>query len=535
MTPTSKVLLRRATKVTAVALSVPVVFGQTTERVSVSSVGTEANGSSDRPSAAADGRYIAFHSYATNLVDNESNGKSDIFVHDRQTHQTTRVSVSSSGEQANGASFYASISATGRYVSYHSFATNLVDNDLASTASVSSAGRHPSACVDGSGRRVVVWSAPGAAGDLDVLMQRFDSGGLSMGPQARVNATTAGDQVGPSVACRADGSFVVTWASTTGSLRQGAGIFGRLFSSGGTPTSPDLPLNELPFGDAVTTRVATRPTDGGFFAVWQGTPSTRQGGSGIFGRLFTSSGGAGSPQIAVDPPGAYVVSFPAVGVNDSGDGAVAWSREGADGWNDVYLRRYTASGAPVGSEVRVNQDLFRDQEHPAVVVDDDGAVLVAWQGPSLPDAGGYRRPGADVFARRFDPAGSPIGSVFRVNSTADGSQRSPRAVRNLAGDCFVGWEQEGSSGSVGVFGRHLQGCVSLLGDDVRVSAAGGASLRGAAFALGGDGSVTAAYVGDDIVEGDGSVLASVAGAPETPIFADSFESGTTDAWSHTVP
>lgn len=411
----------------------------------------------------------------------------------------------------------------------------LADNDLASTASVSSAGRTPSACVDGSGRRVVVWSAPGAGGDLDVLMQRFDSGGLSMGPQARVNATIAADQVGPSVACRADGSFVVTWATVSGALRQGAGIFGRLFSSGGTPTSPDLPLNELPFGDAVVTRVATRPTDGGFFAVWQGTPSTRQAGSGIFGRFFTSSGGAGSPQIAVDPPGEFMVAYPAVGVNDAGDGAVAWSREDAEGWDDVYLRRYTAGGSPVGSETLVNQDLFRDQEQPSVVVHDDGGVLVAWQGPSLPDAGGYRDPGSDVFARRYDPSGSPVGGVFRVNSTADGSQKAPRVVRNAAGDCFVGWEQEGSSGAVGVFGRHLSGCVNLLGADVGVGASGATSLRSADFTLSDEGAVTAVYVGDDVVEGDGSVLASVAGAPETPLFADNFESGTTDNWSHTVP
>ena len=348
----------------------------------------------------------------------------------------------------------------------------LSDNDLASTAGVSSAGRTPSACVDGSGRRVVVWSAPGAADDLDVLMQRFDSGGLSMGPQARVNATTAGDQVGPSVACRADGSFVVTWVSVAGTDRQGAGIFGRLFGSGGTPITPDLPLNTLPLGDAVVTRVAVRPVDGGFFAVWQGTPSVRQSGAGIFGRLFTSSGGAGSPEITVDPGFSYAVSAPAVGVNDAGDAAVAWSREDTDGWNDVYMQRYSAGGTPVGTETLVNHDLFRNQEQPSVEVNDDGGVVVAWQGPSLPDAGGYRNPGSDVFARRYDPSGSPVGAVFRVNSAADGSQKSPHVVRNAAGDCFVGWEQEGSSGSVGVFGRHLSSCVSLVGDDVRVSAAG---------------------------------------------------------------
>jgi Tol biopolymer transport system component len=101
----------------------------TTERVSVDSAGMQGNGGSDYPSISADGRYVAFVGGATNLVPGDTNGQPDIFVHDRVTGTTERVSVDSAGAQANGASDAASISADGRYVAYGSLASNLVPGD----------------------------------------------------------------------------------------------------------------------------------------------------------------------------------------------------------------------------------------------------------------------------------------------------------------------------------------------------------------------------------------------------------------------
>ena len=72
------------------------------------------------PSISSDGRYVAFRSEADNLVAGDSNDTMDIFVHDRQTGETMRVSVSSSGEQANGKSYGPSISPDGRYVAFSS-------------------------------------------------------------------------------------------------------------------------------------------------------------------------------------------------------------------------------------------------------------------------------------------------------------------------------------------------------------------------------------------------------------------------------
>ena len=104
--------------------------GQTT-RVSIASDGTQGNDLSNNASISSDGRYVVFSSFANNLVPNDTNGQSyvDVFVHDRQANQTTRVSISSAGVQANAYSNNASITADGRYVVFTSAASNLVDGD----------------------------------------------------------------------------------------------------------------------------------------------------------------------------------------------------------------------------------------------------------------------------------------------------------------------------------------------------------------------------------------------------------------------
>ena len=104
----------------------------TTEIVSVRSNGEAGNGFSAAPSISADGRYITFWSQADNLVIGDTNESRDIFVRDLETGQTTRASVASDGSQANaGAGIYnTAISGDGRYVVFESYSTNLVQDDI---------------------------------------------------------------------------------------------------------------------------------------------------------------------------------------------------------------------------------------------------------------------------------------------------------------------------------------------------------------------------------------------------------------------
>ncbi len=131
----------------------------TTERVSIDSIGAEGIGFSESPSISADGRYVAFHSIASTLVSGDSNGTGDVFVRDRQSSTTELVSVDSGEAQADSGSLEASISVSGRYVAFTSWASNLVVGDTNTIPDVFVRDRQ-----DGTTERVSVDSA-GAQGN----------------------------------------------------------------------------------------------------------------------------------------------------------------------------------------------------------------------------------------------------------------------------------------------------------------------------------------------------------------------------------
>jgi Tol biopolymer transport system component len=109
---------------------------QVTQRVSVGPGGQQANNESFEPAISADGRFVAFWSGASNLVAGDTNLDADVFVRDRAAQVTRRVSVGPGGQQANGGSFDTVISADGRFVAFVSYASNLVAGDTNDTSDV---------------------------------------------------------------------------------------------------------------------------------------------------------------------------------------------------------------------------------------------------------------------------------------------------------------------------------------------------------------------------------------------------------------
>ena len=212
----------------------------TTTRVSVDSAGVQSNGFSYDPSISADGRYVAFDSAASNLVSGDTNASDDVFVRDTVENTTPRVSVDSAGVQGNLWSDYPSISADGRYVAFESYATNLVPGDtnandifvrdrlLGTTTrvSVDSAGAqgdwgsyHPSISADG---RYVAFGSdstnlvPGDTnGSRDVFVRDTLTGTTTRVSvdSAGVQGDGAGGYYSPSIS--ADGRYVAfdSWAT----------------------------------------------------------------------------------------------------------------------------------------------------------------------------------------------------------------------------------------------------------------------------------------------------------------------------------
>lgn len=149
-----------------------------TERLSIASDGTQADGPSGWPAMSADGRYVAFASAATNLVPGDTNESWDIFVRDRELGETRRISLAAGGTQADNSSDIPAISADGRFIAFSSSAGNLVPGDtnltwnifsydqqtgaiqLLSTAASGLAGSGPSysPAISAGGAQVTFWS-----------------------------------------------------------------------------------------------------------------------------------------------------------------------------------------------------------------------------------------------------------------------------------------------------------------------------------------------------------------------------------------
>jgi archaellum component FlaF (FlaF/FlaG flagellin family) len=136
ISPTRRLGLFSILTVAVASIASPALAAPNTTRISVSSNGTQANNSSTFSAVSKDGRYVAFDSSASNLIGLDTNGFSDIFVRDRKTGKTRRVSVRSNGTQANGPSQIPDISGSGRFVTFQSNASNLVPGDTNGTIDI---------------------------------------------------------------------------------------------------------------------------------------------------------------------------------------------------------------------------------------------------------------------------------------------------------------------------------------------------------------------------------------------------------------
>jgi len=300
-----------------------------TIRVSVDSSGVEANGGSFAPALSGDGRFVAFHSDADNLIASDTNGVADVFVHDRDPDgngvfdegngETKRVSVKSDGTHGNGRSRFPSISSDGAKVVFASEATNLVDND---NNRVSDVFLHDRGA--GTTTRVSVSSA-GVEGDGDSRLASISPGGAFVGFQSLATNLVASDGNG-----RAD-VFVRDLAG---------GVTSRVsVDSSGTEG------NNHSFGPPALS------TDGAFVAFWSLASNLVTSDTNSTTDIFVRQISTGSTtRVSVTSSGAQVFGgsrLPAI----SGDGRiVAFESDASDlvpgdvnGARDIFLRDRAAS------------------------------------------------------------------------------------------------------------------------------------------------------------------------------------------------
>jgi hypothetical protein len=301
--------------------------------------------------------------------------------------------------------------------------------------------------VDGAGRFIVVWTSDARDGDNNgVFGQRYDAAGDPQGLEFQVNTYTTSVQTLPAVAVDKAGNFVVVWQSKS---QDGSsyGVFGQRYAAAGVPSGGEFQVNTYSTSYQYRAAVAMDAA-GDFVVVWQSLDQDGDG-YGIFARRYDAAGAPLGGELAVNSYTTGGQRNAAVGRDAGGSFVVVWQSFGQDGDGyGIFARRYDAAGTPLGSEFRVNTYTTEQQRYPALGVGLAGHFVVVWQSRNQ-DAGGYA-----VVGQRYDAAGAPQGSEFRVNTYTTGYQVRPAVAVDAGGNFVVVWQSNGQDGyGYGVFGR----------------------------------------------------------------------------------
>ncbi|MBN1417757.1 MAG: hypothetical protein JXP34_03220 [Planctomycetes bacterium] len=201
---------------------------------------------------------------------------------------------------------------------------------------------------------------------------------------------------------------------------------------------------------------------GAFTIVWQ---SDGRDGSllGIFGRRFARTGEPVGETFRANTTTSGSQRRPRIAMGAAGEFAIAWAGP-RDTPIDVYAQRFDPGATPIGPEFRANVYTEGWQYDADVAIDDAGRVTIVWT--SLDQDGD----GAGVFARRFDPEGSPLGGEILVSLRTADWQYAPAVAACGDGGFCVAWTDAKRDGDgAGIFLQRFDAAGERLGDEIRVN------------------------------------------------------------------
>jgi hypothetical protein len=292
------------------------------------------------------------------------------------------------------------------------------------------------------GSFVVTWSSSGQDGSSwGVYAQRFAAGGARRGGEFQVNQSSQNSQWYSSVASDADGDFVVTWTSY---LQDGSesGVYARRYNSAGLALGDEFRVNSTAAGNQRQSTVAM-DDDGDFVVAWSGFAQSGGAGWDVYAQRYTAAGAKAGGEFRVNGTTAGDQQYASVAADALGNFVVAWTTDGQDGSGTaVCARRYSSQGIARSAEFRVNSFTTGNQQYARVASDHAGDFVVAWA--SAGEDGSAR----GIYARRYGAAGAALGGEFAVNQTTAGEQFAPTIAADSSGNFVVTWttaDQDGSA------------------------------------------------------------------------------------------
>jgi predicted SnoaL-like aldol condensation-catalyzing enzyme len=265
--------------------------------------------------------------------------------------------------------------------------------------------------------------------DYGIYAQVFNSNGLKIGDEFRVNTNIKYNQHNPAVASLYDGGFIIAWQSWE---QDGSdeGIYAQVFSNNGTKIGNELQVNTYIKYNQHNPTVASLP-DGGFVIAWQ---SFEQDGSdeGIYAQVFDSSSTKIGNEFQVNTYIKYNQHNPAVASLSDGGFIIAWQSWEQDGSDEgIYAQVFSNNGTKIGNELQVNTYIKYNQHNPTVASLPDGGFVIAWQS--------FEQDGIDngVYAQFYNSDRVKIGKEKKVSDQNDFNQLNPNIINSLNGNIII--------------------------------------------------------------------------------------------------
>lgn len=312
----------------------------------------------------------------------------------------------------------------------------------------------PDVAVDPAGNFVVVWASKNQDGsDYGVYFQRFDNSGNKLGGEVPVNTTTLALQSLPNISMNSSGNFAISWISFLGSSFSDQ-VMVRTFNSSGIATSLETLVYSAGAGIFVRTDVAI-DTRGNIAVVYH---DNGMNGLDCFLHTFDSLVQPIQSRIKINTYDSVSQDFPVIAMNPAGEFIVAWISGDQDGSSSgIFAQQFTASGTPIGTEIFVNQDYtFSTQTDVDVSMDSLGNFVIVWK------SWGFDGDNYGVVAKKYLANGTSTAQEFQVNTTIIKEQRHPGVSMQKNGAFVIAWESvdQDSSGS-GIFMQRYSASVPL--------------------------------------------------------------------------
>lgn len=341
--------------------------------------------------------------------------------------------------------------------------------------------------IDAAGESVAVWSSLTQDGSgSGIYAQRYSAQGVAQGNEFHVNTFTTGAQDAPAVAMDAVGNFTVTWNSA-GQDGSGTGIYAQRFNSHGVALGSEFKVNTYTTGKQASPSIAMDAA-GAFVISWD---SSAQDGSGfgVYAKRFSTAGVVQGSEFRVNTWTTADQRSSSVAMDGAGNFVVGWVSAFQDGSGyGVYGQRFNSAGVAQGAEFRANTFTTGNQSAVAIAMDATGDFVMTWHSGTQ-DSGGY-----GVYAQRYKSAGVAVGSEFKVNTFTTGTQDGPAVSMDAAGDFVVTWDSQNQDGSqYGVYAQQYLANGQSDGPEFRVNTFTIGHQSGSAVAMNAGGDFIAAW------------------------------------------